>query len=78
MKKHNVKIDTIYLSDVVSGIKTFEIRKNDRDYKVGDRVVMSDGKYWVEVLIRYITDFKQTDGYVVFGFVHISGGNVYK
>ena len=36
MKVHNLKIKPQYFKDVVSGIKTFEVRKNDRNFKVGD------------------------------------------
>ena len=33
---HNLKIYPTYFADVKSGIKTFEIRRNDRNYKIGD------------------------------------------
>ena len=33
---HDLKIWPEYFKAVVEGNKTFEIRKNDRDYKVGD------------------------------------------
>ena len=36
MKIHELKLDTRYFEDVKSGLKNFEIRKNDRDFKVGD------------------------------------------
>lgn len=36
MTVHNLKLLPEYFDAVVNGIKTFEIRKNDRDYKVGD------------------------------------------
>ena len=38
MTEHNLKIKHKYWKDVQDGVKTFEIRKNDRDYKVGDIV----------------------------------------
>lgn len=38
MKLHVLKIKSTYFDKVNSGIKTFEIRKNDRDYQVGDYV----------------------------------------
>ncbi|MFH7619636.1 DUF3850 domain-containing protein [Leuconostoc mesenteroides] len=49
MKIHELKLDTEYFDDVNSGLKTFEIRKNDRDYQVGDLLSLSrfeNGKYW--------------------------------
>lgn len=36
MKVHELKLNTKYYDDVKKGLKTFEIRKNDRDFKVGD------------------------------------------
>ena len=35
-KEHKIKIKKRYYDAVLKGEKTFEIRKNDRDYKVGD------------------------------------------
>ncbi|HDY8229150.1 TPA: DUF3850 domain-containing protein [Vibrio vulnificus] len=74
MKIHEVKIETRYLHDIIDGKKTFEIRKNDRGYCVNDWVRMSDGKNFIIVRIKYITDFKQREGYVVFSFDWIRGG----
>lgn len=36
MKKHDLKMWMPFFMDVVNGYKKFEIRKNDRDYKLGD------------------------------------------
>lgn len=38
MKLHELKIKAQYYLDIVIGGKTFEIRKDDRDYKVGDLI----------------------------------------
>jgi hypothetical protein len=35
-KTHVIRLATMYYDDVASGKKSFELRKNDRDYKVGD------------------------------------------
>ena len=47
MKLHELKILHEYLVDVDLGKKTFELRKNDRDYQVGDLIrfidVQADG-----------------------------------
>lgn len=49
MTEHVLKLNDRYFDAVANGIKTFEIRKNDRDYKVGDTLVLKkvddDGKY---------------------------------
>lgn len=44
---HELKTDTKYYQDVEKGIKTFELRWNDRDFKVGDMVVLKEvaGQY---------------------------------
>ena len=36
MTTHNLKTWSCYFIEVLAGNKTFELRKNDRDYKVGD------------------------------------------
>lgn len=41
MKIHELKLDDKYFNDVRDGIKTFEIRKNDRDFKAGDLLALS-------------------------------------
>ncbi|MGF9965342.1 DUF3850 domain-containing protein [Bacillus rhizoplanae] len=73
---HNLKINKEFFSPVLEQIKTFEIRKNDRDFHIGDKVVLNE---WddekkqhtgrkVNVEITYITDYEQKDNYVVFSF----------
>ena len=42
MKLHELKILHKYLVDVDLGNKTFELRKNDRDYQVGDLIHFID------------------------------------
>ena len=42
MKLHELKIRHEYLIDVTLGTKTFELRKNDRDYQVGDLIHFID------------------------------------
>lgn len=47
-KRHEIKIAASYYGDVVSGKKSFELRKNDRGYKEGDSLKMlefKDGKH---------------------------------
>lgn len=49
-KHHELKILPEYFQEVLEGIKTFEYRLNDRDYKQGDYVILRewDGKRSVE------------------------------
>lgn len=75
-RHHNLKIETQYLHDIIYDVKQFEIRKNDRCFQVGDHVCVSDGERYANLVIKYITDYEQKDGYIVFGFYHIGGGLV--
>ena len=74
---HEIKIEHKYLYDIVVGKKKFEIRKNDRDYKVGDYVFLNEYENdlftinFAKVKIIYITDLMQIEGYIVFGFQYI-------
>ena len=72
---HELKIYAKYWDDIYSGRKTFEIRKNDRDYREDDILVFrkydpatdSTDKNWVLICrVTYITDLKDIglDGYV--------------
>ena len=42
MKKHYLKTWPEYFQAVKSGKKTFEIRKNDRDYQTSDELVLQE------------------------------------
>ena len=68
-----LKITPQYFKDQQSGVKSFEIRYNDRHYMVGQTLVLKewDGhKFTGRQLTRkiiYITDYMQMPGYVVLG-----------
>jgi len=59
---HELKILPEYFKAVISGEKSFEIRKNDRPYHKGDLLALNeyDGQYWTGnsclVYIDYILD----------------------
>jgi ParB family chromosome partitioning protein len=61
-KVHQIRLAKSYFDDVANGIKTFELRKNDRGYKKGDILEMmefADGKNtgrMVKVLVTYILE----------------------
>lgn len=75
IKIHNLKIRAEYALPKLNGDKMFEIRKNDRNYEVGDIVlynVIDDAEINRQFVskfykITYITNYAQQDGYVVFG-----------
>lgn len=41
MKTHKLKLNIEFCDDVMNGIKTFEIRKNDRGFQTGDHIVFT-------------------------------------
>ncbi|KAA8811534.1 DUF3850 domain-containing protein [Lactobacillus crispatus] len=75
IKEHRVKILPSYFEAQVNNSKNFEIRKNDRNYQVGDLLLLEEynpttANYTgreVHCLITYKTTFKQVPGYVVLG-----------
>lgn len=48
MKTHKLKLNIAFCDAVLKGLKTFEIRKNDRNFKMGDLIkfkpVNNDGE----------------------------------
>lgn len=76
---HHLKTRVVFFEAILSGAKTFEIRYNDRDFKVGDGLIlqewddrnpMEEGRYTgreAQRTITYMTDFQQRPGYVVMG-----------
>lgn len=42
MKVHELKVWPEYFEELLKGNKTFEIRKNDRDYKIGDIILLQE------------------------------------
>lgn len=59
-RKHELKILPKYLNDIWSGEKTFELRKNDREFNIGDSLILrafEEGEYTgdcMEVDVTYI------------------------
>ncbi len=58
---HELKIKQCYLMHILEGMKKFEVRKNDRDYQVGDRIQflpLEDENYDVYKLASPLPDFE--------------------
>ncbi len=76
MKTHELKIKPQYFWDIVCNIKTFEVRKNDRNFEVGDIITLREfenGKLTgksINVEIVYILNDEEycKESYVVLGF----------
>lgn len=78
MNHHRIKIEREYFKLVKTGIKKFEIRKNDRNYKVGDTFNLIEREYGVEtgneiedLKIRYVykgIEYGLKEGYCIFNW----------
>lgn len=74
-KIHEIKIAAMYYEDVVSGKKSFELRKNDRGYKQGDKLIMlefKDGKHTGRIvnadIVYMLEDYTGlVEGYCILG-----------
>ena len=75
---HSLKIGPLFFNAVANGEKKAEVRKNDRDFKVDDKIILREidscGRYtggisWWK--ITYITDYAQQEGYVVMAIEEI-------
>lgn len=74
--EHELKILPQYYTEVVSQRKTFEIRKDDRDYKVGDSIILRefDGEYTgnkckrkITYILRDAKEYGLAHGYCILG-----------
>lgn len=61
---HALKTEPVWFADIVKGIKTFEVRKYDRPFKIGDAILLQEydpeagiytGKEW-SGSITYLLD----------------------
>lgn len=79
MKIHELKIKHEYMQEIWHNRKTFELRKNDRDFQQGDIVhfnVISEHKpepypdadiYVITYVLRDVPEYGLADGYCIFG-----------
>jgi len=75
---HALKTETEYYQAIEKGLKTFELRKNDRDFRVGDLITLKEtvnGTYTGREIfakeIKYILQggkFGLEEGYVIMQF----------
>lgn len=76
-KTHSLKILPQWFHEIAIGRKEFELRKNDRDFRVGDRLLLQeweDGKYTGRNIIKEIKylysgngDYGLAEGYCILG-----------
>lgn len=66
---HRLKIGQLFFNAVANGEKKAEVRKNDRDFKCGDFLVLHEweGEYSGNKLVVKVTHILPLDGLVVGG-----------
>jgi len=89
MNRHLLKIENQFFQDIAYGNKRFEVRRNDRDFKVGDELVLysydresnSYNGAFVNATITYLMkggSFGIELGYVVLSIVVVNIKDPYK
>lgn len=81
MKVHKLKIWPEYFNQLVTGFKTFELRKNDRDFCAGDLLLMQETNYDTQIptgnfvilkVKSILSDFNGLhEGYCIMSIEHI-------
>jgi ASC-1-like (ASCH) protein len=82
MKTHYLKTWPPYFERIKNGQKTFEVRKNDRDFQVGDTAILNEfnpktQEFTGDEVIRIITyvlhggQFGIESGFCVFGLSNV-------
>ena len=75
---HELKILPEYYDSVISNVKNFELRKDDRDFQIGDFVILKeyiDGEYTgretgfkISYILRNCPEYGLMDGYCILGW----------
>ncbi|MFK4941218.1 DUF3850 domain-containing protein [Lactococcus petauri] len=70
MKTHELKLDVKYFNEVKNGTKNFEIRKNDRDFKVGDILILKSFMPGLKTFVKWgeiidpLNDYRMSHDYM--------------
>lgn len=76
---HELKVLPEYFNQVASHNKNFELRKDDRDYRVGDWILLKEfdngsytgrevGCFAITYILRDCPQYGLMDGYCILGF----------
>jgi len=78
MKLHLLKIKDEYYKEVLKGSKSFEIRKNDRDFKTGDHIRFTDldrnprpGEWRITYVLKDCPEYGLKEGYAILSIVRV-------
>ena len=82
---HILKIQDQFMTDIIDGVKTFELRYNDRDYKAGDFIhfvkvngeefAMTDNLYVITYVLKDVPEYGLRTNYCI---LSIRRSNIYK
>lgn len=70
MKIHELKLDVKYFDEVKNGTKNFEIRKNDRDFQVGDIMILKAFMPGLKTFVKWgeiidpLNDYRMSHNYM--------------
>lgn len=84
MKIHKLKIKHEYLEEVELGRKSFELRKNDRDYQIGDIIsfididknICKDDLYEITYILKDVPGYGLSSEYCILGIKKIERNEV--
>lgn len=69
---HTVKIEPEYFNKIIKGKKSYDIRKNDRDYIAGDCIALNEykhGEYTGRFALANIISVEKYSKYLTIGYV---------
>ena len=68
---HKLKIDPNHFSDIWCGLLTAQIRKNDRNFSVGDKLLLHETVYTAEEMSEKGRPLEYTGNVIVANVTHI-------
>lgn len=86
MKLHTLKIKDVYFYEVMSGSKTFEIRKNDRNFLTYDLIHFVDvnneeflnyenNVYQITYVLQDVPEYGLKEDYCILGIKKLTEGD---
>ncbi|WP_029458197.1 DUF3850 domain-containing protein [Solidesulfovibrio alcoholivorans] len=76
MTTHELKTDPVVFQAVASGLKSYEIRLNDRNFRVGDRILLCETYHTGEDM-KHGAPLKYTGNKIAADIRHILHGPIY-